>query len=61
MSMGYGGGCVKYGENADYVLYEYDAVDWNDEKYYNKDHVMDGLIIFHKRSNKGSKNAEVLK
>ena len=50
MSMGYGGGCVKYGENADFVLYEYYAVDLNDEKYYNKDRVMDGLIKIDKTS-----------
>ena len=44
MSVGYGGYCVKYGENAEYVLYEYYAFDLNVLGFHNDKRQMDGLI-----------------
>ena len=44
MSVGYGGYCVKYGENAEYVLYEYYAFDLNVPGFHNDKRQMDGLI-----------------
>ena len=48
MSLGFGGKCVKYGENENCVLYEYYAYDRNVEKCSNPDRVYDGLIKIEK-------------
>lgn len=48
MSMGYDGGCRKYGESADFVVYEYYAYYLNVEKYKNPNRIYDGIIKIEK-------------
>ena len=48
MSMGYGGSCRKYGESADFVVYEYYAYDLNVEKCNNPNRIYDGIIKIEK-------------
>ena len=48
MSMGYGGGCRKYGESAEFVIYEYYAYDWNTEGCDNPNRIYDGIIKIEK-------------
>ena len=49
MSMGYGGGCIKYGEDANTVIYEYYAYSLNDEER-DPGRIYDGLIRIGKSS-----------
>jgi len=44
MSMGYGGGCRKYGESLEFVIYEYYAYDWNIVECRNPNRLYDGII-----------------
>ena len=48
MSIGYGGGCRKYGESAVFVIYEYYAYDWNTEGCDNPNRIYDGIIKIEK-------------
>lgn len=48
MSMGYGGGCRKYGESTGFVMYEYYAYDWNAEGCGNPNRIYDGIIKIEK-------------
>ena len=48
MSIGYGGGCRKYGESAVFVIYEYYAYDWNTEGCDNPKRIYDGIIKIEK-------------
>ena len=48
MSIGYGGGCRKYGESAVFVIYEYYAYDWNIEGCDNPNRIYDGIIKIEK-------------
>ena len=48
MSIGYGGGCRKYGESAEFVIYEYYAYDWNTEGCDNPKRIYDGIIKIEK-------------
>ena len=48
MSIGYGGGCRKYGESAEFVIYEYYAYDWNTEGCDNPNRIYDGIIKIEK-------------
>ena len=48
MSMGYGGGCRKYGESPEFVMYEYYAYDWNIEECRNPNRIYDGIIKIEK-------------
>lgn len=43
MSMGYGGGCRKYGESLEFVIYEYYAYDWNIVECRNPNRLYDGI------------------
>ena len=48
MSIGYGGGCRKYGESAVFVIYEYYSYDWNTEGCDNPNRIYDGIIKIEK-------------
>lgn len=48
MSMGYGGGCRKFGESFEFVMYEYYAYDLNTEGCRNPNRVYDGIIKIEK-------------
>ncbi len=48
MSIGYGGFCRKFVEDADFVIYEYFAYDLNEPRFSNLEKIFDGFITIRK-------------